>query len=127
MPDPTLRLYALIRTDLGMSPGKVVSQAGHAFLGAAIRCQETNPSALTEYHSEFPQSPGTKVCLEASSLHAIQRAQEEAEAAGLPTFLVVDSGCQNFFNGQPTITALGIGPVKKEHSQQILKRFQLLK
>jgi hypothetical protein len=41
------------------------------------------------------------------------QARDEAKALGIPHFLVVDSGCQNFFNGSPTVTALGLGPARR--------------
>jgi len=109
--------------DLGMDTGKIASQAGHAYLGAFINAE---PSLQKEYHSEFPTHPGTKVCLAAKNLHALLRAKEEAEAAGIPAYLVTDSGCKNFFNGEPTVTALGIGPASKDQIKHITKRFQLI-
>ena len=109
--------------DLGMNTGKIASQAGHAYLGAFIAA---DPSLQKEYHSEFPAHPGTKVCLAAKNLHSLLRAKEEAEAAGIPAFLVTDSGCENFFDGKPTITALGLGPASKDQIKQITKRFQLV-
>jgi peptidyl-tRNA hydrolase len=39
---------------------------------------------------------------------------------------VVDSGCPDFFGGEPTVTALGIGPATKEQVQHITGRFCLL-
>lgn len=117
-------MYALVRTDLGMSTGKMASQAGHAFLGAFIQCKDSN--VLSEYHREFPNSPGTKVCLQVPDLPSLFRAENEAKEVGLPVFKVVDSGCSNFFNGQPVVTALGIGPCTKEQVKHITKRFQLL-
>ena len=124
--DPTLRLYALVRTDLGMDAGKIASQSGHAYLGAYIN-PANDPAILAEYHSEYPQSPGTKVCLACKNLPQLLRAEAEAKEAGIATFKVVDSGCQNFFNGHPVVTALGIGPATKEQIEHITKRFQLLK
>ena len=121
--DPTLRLYAIVRTDLGMDAGKTASQAGHAYLGAFLRA---DPSIQSEYHSEFPEHPGTKVCLACKNLSQLFRAEAEAKAAGIPYFRVTDSGCQNFFNGQPIITALGLGPATKDQIKHITKRFQLM-
>lgn len=106
-----------------MDSGKIASQAGHAYLGAFINA---NNKLQEAYHSEFPQSPGTKVCLTAKNLDHLLRAKEEAEAAGIPTYLVTDSGCENFFNGEPTITALGLGPACKDQIKHITKRFQLM-
>jgi len=106
-----------------MDTGKIASQCGHAYLGAFINA---NRELQSEYHSEFPQSPGTKVCLSCKNLSQLLRAEEQAKAAGIPVFKVVDSGCANFFNGEPTITALGIGPATKAQIKQITKKFQLL-
>ena len=116
-----------MREDLGMSPGKTASQAGHAYVGAAFEAQRLLPEVLAEYHSEMPASPGTKVCLSAPNLEKLLRARDMAAEAGIPHFLVVDSGCPNFFNGEPTVTALGLGPAKKHQIKHITKRFQLVK
>jgi peptidyl-tRNA hydrolase len=106
-----------------MDTGKIASQTGHAYLGAFINA---NPDLQKAYHSEFPTHPGTKICLGAKNLHVLLRAKEEAEAAGIPTYLVTDSGCKNFFNGEPTITALGLGPASKDQIKHITKRYQLV-
>ena len=107
-----------------MSPGKLASQAGHAFLGAFLQCQD--PAVLAEYHKDFPQSPGTKVCLTARSLAELLCAEQAAQAAGISVFKVVDSGCENFFGGQPTVTAVGIGPATRTQVQHITKKLKLL-
>ncbi len=107
-----------------MAPGKLTSQAGHAFLGAFVQCKDSELRA--EYHKGFPHSPGTKVCLRARNLDQLLGAEFAALAAGLSVFRVIDSGCENFFGGQPVITALGIGPATKEKIQHITKKFQLL-
>lgn len=126
VPDTTLRLYALVRTDLGMDAGKIASQAGHAYLGAYINPTQ-DPAVLVEYHADYPQSPGTKICLACKSLPALLRAEAEAQEAGIPTFKVIDSGCANFFGGRPIVTALGIGPTTRDQIDHITKRFQLMK
>jgi len=107
-----------------MEPGKIAAQAGHAFLGAFLNCK--NQHALSEYHKDFPQSPGTKICLKVSSLSELHRIAYEAKAAGLSTYVVVDSGCPNFFGGESTVTALGIGPATKEQIQHITNKLKLL-
>jgi PTH2 family peptidyl-tRNA hydrolase len=107
-----------------MMPGKVASQAGHAFLGAFLQCRDE--ARLAEYHKDFPQAPGTKVCLQARNLDQLLRAEQSAREVGLSIFRVVDSGCENFFGGQPIITALGIGPATREEIQHITKKLKLL-
>jgi len=106
-----------------MDAGKIASQAGHAYLGAFINA---NAELQSAYHSEFPEHPGTKVCLTAKNLNQLLRAKQEAEAAGIPAYLVTDSGCANFFNGEPPITALGLGPATKAQIHQITKKYKLL-
>ena len=118
-----LRLYAVVRTDLDMSPGKMASQAGHAYLGAFLQCQESNPQLLAEYLQDFP---GTKVCLKSRNLDGLLRAQAEAESAGIPCSLITDSGCPDFFDGKPVVTALGLGPAKEAQIKPITRRFLLL-
>lgn len=103
-----------------MAPGKIASQAGHAYLGSFL-ASEGSPHALA-YASNLP---GTKVCL-AGDLRRLRRAQEALETLGIPHFLVVDSGCPNFFDGKPTITALGFGPSLKHEVEMVTRRFQLL-
>jgi peptidyl-tRNA hydrolase len=103
-----------------MSPGKIASQAGHAYLGAYLAAQGSE--AAKAYAQDLP---GTKVCLK-GSLQRLERAQADLAEAGIPHFLVVDSGCLDFFNGEPTVTALGFGPALKEEIQHITRRFNLL-
>jgi peptidyl-tRNA hydrolase len=106
-----------------MSAGKIASQAGHAYLCAFLRCQEINPDVAREYLKDLP---GTKVCLSSKNLDALLRAKAEAETSGIPSFIIVDSGCPNFFDGQPIITALGLGPAKENQIKHITRRFKLL-
>jgi peptidyl-tRNA hydrolase len=106
-----------------MSSGKIASQAGHAYLGAFLNCQDLNPQLLAEYIKDFP---GTKVCLQSKTLDSLLRAQAEAETLGIPYSLITDSGCPDFFAGEPIITALGLGPAKSAHIKYITRRFQLL-
>ena len=105
-----------------MSPGKIASQAGHAYLHAFMAAQSLWPAQAASYISD---PPGTKVCLR-GRLQAILAAAEQAKADGIPHFLVVDSGCPDFFDGQPTVTALGLGPATKDQIQHLTRRFNTL-
>ncbi len=106
-----------------MSPGKIASQAGHAYLGAFLQSQELSPETIAEYLKVFP---GTKVCLKANNLEALLRAEAEAKHSQIPCSLITDSGCANFFNGRPIITAIGLGPAKENEIKHITRRFNLL-
>lgn len=106
-----------------MDAGKIASQAGHAYLGAFL---QASPDIQAEYHKEFPHSPGTKICLKADNLGQLLLAENAAKEAGIPYFRVIDSGCKNFYGGEPIITALGLGPMTKSQAKHITKKFQLL-
>ena len=113
----------MVRTDLGMDTGKIASQAGHAYLGAFL---QASSDTQNEYHKEYPEHPGTKVCLKCPSLEHLLITEEKAKELGIPCFKVTDSGCKNFFDGQPIITALGLGPATKAQIHQITKKYKLL-
>ena len=61
------------------------------------------------------------MCLVARNLREMIKAWVDAHLNNVPAYLVVDSGCANFFNGQPTVTALGIGPCPTAHFLRRLK------
>lgn len=104
-----------------MSVGKVASQAGHAYLGAYLNAPKT---VQDEYHSG---GIGTKVCLNCPNMAKLAEAYAFAKQNGLPCVMIEDSGeSQHCFNGVPTVTAVGIGPVTKSQVP-FLKKFQLMK
>jgi peptidyl-tRNA hydrolase len=113
-----LKLYALVRADLAMPAGKLASQAGHAFLGAFLLA---DPARRERYHAH---GMGTKVCLRAATLPALLKACEAARSRGLPTFLVEDTGRNTTFNGVPTLSAVGIGPLSPPEAE-FLRRYPL--
>lgn len=115
-----LKMWLIVRNDIGMTPGKMTSQAAHAAIGAFLASQGS-----PEHLAYSTLSPGTKVCLQ-GNLEQIGRAVEKLQRAGIPHYLVVDSGCPDFFEGRPTITALGIGPATRSQISNITRRFQLL-
>lgn len=101
----------------------MASQISHATLGTFL---QASSQIQQEYHKDFPRSPGTKICISCKNLPQLLRAEAEAIEAGLPVFKVIDSGCSNFFDGHPIVTALGIGPCTKDKIKHITKKFQLL-
>jgi peptidyl-tRNA hydrolase len=111
--------------DLGMTQGKLASQTGHAFLDAYDQCRKEYPDRATEYHSG---RHGTKVCLAAKDETALLQAYEQAQSAGIPCALIIDSGhiMPPYFDGNPIVTALGIGPCRRDEVKSITKHFQLI-
>ena len=123
--DLTLRMYAILRGDLQMTSGKAASQLGHAFKLLTKNIIEDDPQTASEY---FSDGLGTNVCLKAKNLNALQRAHYEATAVGLFCEFIVDEHhiLPPYFDGNPIITALAIGPCYRRDVQHITKRFSLL-
>jgi peptidyl-tRNA hydrolase len=106
-----------------MAPGKAASQAGHAFLDTFLLSQQCDPSRCTAYRVH---RHGTKIVLAADCdriLHAFRRALHQ----GLPAVLVVDEGCPDFFDGKPTLTALGAGPLTRTEAAKLFRNVSLLR
>lgn len=101
-----------------MPAGKLASQAGHAFLGAFLLADEVRRRDYTA------DGPGTKICLRVTNLAALIVAYERARALGLPAALIEDTGRNTTFNGVPTLSALGIGPLYS-HEAEFLRRYPL--
>lgn len=106
-----------------MSSGKVASQAGHAFLDAYLQALDLTPNEAVEYKTDHH---GIKVCLAVSSLDDLLKAEFKAKQIGLPHALIHDLG-YTCFEGQTTITALGIGPVRKDQIKSIIGHLPLYK
>ena len=124
--DPTLRMYAILRGDLEMTPGKSAAQAGHAFKLLTRKIMLDDPQVAEAY---FADGMGTNVCLIAKNEFALERAYEQAIASGLYCERVIDSGhiMPPHFNGEPILTAIGIGPCRRDEIHHITKRFNCLK
>lgn len=107
--DPILRLYAIVRGDLDMPPGKSASQAGHAFLDSYL-------SAPPDLQAAYRQGGGTKVILIAPDRHALEALHKAAQDRGLPCSLIIDQHhiLPPHFDGRPIVTALGLGPASRE-------------
>lgn len=116
--DGDLRIYILLRTDIEIPTGKLLAQAAHAAVYAYRGCLEQTPDLIEEY-----DRTQTKICLKAKNIDALTRAQEECEEKGIPAYLVKDAGRTVF--DEPTITALGIGPVKKENLPNFVQHLRL--
>lgn len=106
-----------------MSSGKAASQAGHAFVDTILLASQ---HLREQYLSD---GPGTKVVLEAADEMSLRDAYRLARASGIPCSLVVDSGhiMLPHFDGQPIVTALGIGPCRREDVAHITDRFALMR
>ena len=99
-----LKMVCVIRTDLGMTPGKVAAQAVHAALGAVKSVR--SPNTLRTWESE-----GEKVvCLRCETLQELQHIHFTASDAGLNVHVVHDAGRTEVDAGSTTVAAIGPAP-----------------
>ena len=114
------RMYCVVRQDIAIPPGKLIPQSGHAFVMALRECRKSNPVLAAQYEEDPGQA---KIGLRAKNLAAMRRAEQECRDAGIPCYLVTDEGRTVF--PEPTVTVLGIGPVRRDDLPKFVQRFQL--
>jgi peptidyl-tRNA hydrolase len=116
-----LNMYAIYRADLEMPAGKLAAQCGHAYQNAHEEAGRMRPDITSQYKGT---GNGTKLCMYVKNIGQLIRAYREAQKAGLPCSLIIDRGhvLPPHFDGQPIITALGIGPVYRDEVEHITRR-----
>ncbi|KAJ2863116.1 hypothetical protein GGH94_003817 [Coemansia aciculifera] len=101
------KLVLIIRTDLGMSKGKIAAQCSHATLGCYKRALKQAPAMLKawEYTGQ------AKVTLKCNSEEELVDLQKKAQAAGLVAQSICDAGRTQIAAGSRTVLGIGPGPV----------------
>lgn len=119
-----LRLYAIINREALAAceavgnRGKMMAQAGHAFLHAWWDAEERFPEAAKHYrHSQL----AVKILLKGENAAQLEdfygRIKDQFGAT-----LVKDAGRTIF--KEPTVTFLGIGPISKEEAPEWLQQLK---
>ena len=120
--DMTLRLYAVLRTDIRMSPGKAMAQAGHAYVAAAL-------AALGSLDGDAyaDLNPGTKICLAGGSEDDIIRLRDSLADVKIASIPIIDRDHVELpdFTGAPILTALGLGPIRSMQAPAALRALSL--
>ena len=121
-----LNMYGIFRQDLEMSIGKLGSQSGHAFDMCHDLAKIERPEITAQYKGS---GNGTKICMWAKNLGQLIRAYRDCKATKIPCILIIDRNHIQLphFDGQPIITALGIGPAYKDEMAHITKCYTLIK
>lgn len=107
-----------------MSQGKAIAQAGHAYLDSFLASLQTSPVHAASYGA---LKPGTKIALRGGPPDHILKLHDDLTVAGLPCALIVDEGHIELpdFDGSPTLTALGVGPISRADARRFLSRLPL--
>ena len=115
------KMVIVIRTDLGMSVGKMVAQACHA----AVSASELSKKTKTKDWRRWMNTGGKKVALEAESLEELEALARRAEELDITNVLIRDAGHTEVPPG--TVTCLGLGPDQAMNIDSVTGDLPLLK
>ena len=109
----------VVRTDLGLSKGKMAAQVSHAAVNCAIKSKKSDSSNFNNWFSEGQK----KVVLKASEESELRKLQRHAREMGLISSLITDAGLTEVPPG--TVTCIGIGPSSDSDIDSITGNYSL--
>ncbi len=111
----------VLRADLEMSVGKLISQACHAAVEASDETRRRKPRIWRRWREEGAK----KVVLRVDSLEELEELAEKAEELGIVNVIIRDRGLTEVPPG--TITALGLGPDLSERMDRVTGHLRLFR
>ncbi|MCK4566989.1 MAG: peptidyl-tRNA hydrolase Pth2 [Candidatus Thorarchaeota archaeon] len=109
-----------VRTDLGMSRGKMAVQVAHGSVSAAERARVTKQEEWRAWMREGQKKVAVKVISEKEVLEL----RRQAITHSLPHAIIRDAGMTELPPG--TLTVIGIGPAKAKAVDEVTKDLKLL-
>ncbi len=109
-----------VRTDLGMSKGKMAVQVAHGAVSAAERARVSQQEIFRSWLREGQK----KVAVRVSSEDELMELRRLAVTHGLPFALIRDAGMTELPPG--TTTVIGIGPARSEDVDKVTGNLKLL-
>ena len=130
-----IKQLIIVRKDLEMPAGKLAAQVSHASLLAFLnsldkksREAEKNQEIyiLDKSNCSYDWIHGSfaKVVLGVKNENQLLKYKKIAEENGIPFALITDEG-RTCFDGEPTITCLGVGPYDNDTLDKFFKRLRL--
>jgi PTH2 family peptidyl-tRNA hydrolase len=119
MTDYKLQQVIVVRKDLTMRKGKIVSQGSHAVLGVVLQ------NLLDNRVKTWLNENQAKICVYVNSEDELMDTYNKAKKKNILCFLIQDSGLTEFKN-VPTFTCCAIGPATKKDLQDITGHLKLL-
>ncbi|EAT85084.1 aminoacyl-tRNA hydrolase [Parastagonospora nodorum] len=116
------KMVLVVRTDLGMTKGKIGAQCGHATLACYKHFLRTAPNSPTLRRWESLGQ--AKVALQVKSEEELEMLQAQALSLGVVAHIIHDAGRTQIASGSATV--LGIGPAPKSVIDQVTGHLKLL-
>ncbi|KAH6917605.1 peptidyl-tRNA hydrolase 2 [Coprinopsis sp. MPI-PUGE-AT-0042] len=101
------KMVLVVRSDLGMTSGKIAAQCGHATLAAYKALLRSNPSLLKHWE----RTGQAKIALKASSEDQLLELEAIAKSLNLCARSIVDAGRTQIAAGSRTVLAIGPAPI----------------
>ena len=113
------KLVIVVRTDLGISKGKMAAQVAHAAVNCSLKSKKSDSSNFKKWYSEGQK----KVVVKGTNESLLRELQQHARDIGLTCSLVSDAGLTEVPPG--TVTCLGIGPASESKINEITGNLSL--
>lgn len=113
----SVKQVIVLRTDLGMSKGKMIAQACHASLGAY-----NNAGSMKK--ANWEAEGAKKIAVKAKSEDKLMELFKQARSMNISAYIVKDAGETELDPG--TVTALGIGPDDDGTVDKVTKELPLM-
>ncbi len=107
------KLVVVVRTDLGISKGKMAAQVAHAAVNCALRSKKSDSINFRKWFDEGQK----KVVVKGDNESTLRTLQQHAREMGLVSSIVTDAGLTEIPPG--TVTCLGIGPATETQLDSI--------
>jgi PTH2 family peptidyl-tRNA hydrolase len=116
----------VVRNDLNMRRGKMISQGAHASIMFLVhRLCDPEVGAKDRAIQEWLTHGMTKICVRADSEAELLEIAQKAQDAGLTVHVITDAG-HTEFAGAPTKTCLAIGPDEEDKIDAVTGNLKLL-
>ena len=109
------KLVIVVRTDLGISKGKMAAQVAHAAVNCSLKAKKSDSSNFNRWYNDGQK----KVVVKGSNESALRQLQQHARDIGLTNSLVSDAGLTEVPPG--TVTCLGVGPANERKLMKLLE------
>ena len=114
------KLVLVVRTDLGMTKGKIAAQASHATLACYKALKAVNSPVL----SRWERLGQAKIAVQVKSEDELLLLQAQAMSVGLCAKIIHDAGRTQIASGSATV--LGVGPGPRSVVDQVTGGLKLL-
>lgn len=114
-----IKQVIVIRSDLGMSKGKLAGQVAHASVSALRRCEKQDSETARQWEEEGQKKVVLKVSSEEELVSLYEKMKRE-----IPCALIHDAGKTQLEPG--TVTCFGAGPADESLVNKYTKELKLL-